>query len=54
MRFAITRALLPVSIVFGVVDSASAAPLLANGGFESGLTGWTVVDQTAGSGSWFS
>jgi hypothetical protein len=34
--------------------SVAIAASLTNGGFESGLTGWTVVDQAGGSGSWFS
>ena len=29
-------------------------PILTNGGFEAGLTGWTVVNQAGGSGNWFS
>lgn len=31
--------------------SASAAPLLTNGGFESGLGGWTAADQAGSAGS---
>jgi hypothetical protein len=27
---------------------------VTNGSFESGLTGWTVLDQTGSSGSWYS
>jgi hypothetical protein len=33
---------------------ASAASIVLNGGFEAGLTSWTVADQPGGSGSWFS
>jgi hypothetical protein len=34
--------------------NARAGELIVNGGFETGdLTGWTVVNQTGGSGSWF-
>jgi PEP-CTERM motif len=54
MRLAGTRTALSMFVLFGLLDSASAAPLLTNGSFESGLTGWTVVDQAGGSGSWFS
>ena len=34
--------------------NAAIAASLTNGGFESGLTGWTVVDQAGGWGSWYS
>ncbi len=54
MRLAPTRAALSLFVLFSLFDSASAAPLLANGSFESGLTGWTVIDQADSSGSWFS
>ena len=40
--------------IFVAPASARAAELLLNGGFEAGLTSWTVVDQPGGSGSWFS
>jgi hypothetical protein len=35
--------------------AASAAPteLITNGDFNGGFTGWAVVDQAGGSGSWF-
>jgi hypothetical protein len=35
------------------VQPAFALALLTNGGFEAGLTGWTVTDLAGGSGSWF-
>ncbi len=35
------------------VTAASANNLITNGGFESGLAGWTEFDQPGGSGSWF-
>jgi hypothetical protein len=41
----------------GVADEEIGAARLnavANGLFEAGLRGWTVVDQPGGSGSWFS
>jgi hypothetical protein len=34
--------------------SVAIAASLVNGGFESGLTGWTVVNQEGGRGSWYS
>ncbi len=33
--------------------TAAAAPTLTNGGFESGLAGWTVADQAGGDGTFF-
>ena len=36
-----------------LLASVHATELLVNGGFESGLTGWTVTDQAGGSGSFF-
>jgi hypothetical protein len=36
------------------VARPAAAQLITNGGFETGLTGWTVLDQVGGSGSWYS
>ncbi|HZZ79650.1 MAG TPA: PEP-CTERM sorting domain-containing protein [Gemmataceae bacterium] len=30
-----------------------AAPLISNGGFEAGFTGWTITNQAGGSGNWF-
>jgi hypothetical protein len=32
---------------------ADAIPLLINGGFESGFTGWTIVDATGSDGTFF-
>ncbi|TWI63509.1 putative secreted protein [Pseudoduganella lurida] len=32
---------------------AAATPLLQNGGFEAGFTGWTVVDRPGSAGTWF-
>jgi hypothetical protein len=37
-------------VAAGVVDSAH-ANILVNGGFETGLTGWTVVDQIGSDGT---
>lgn len=34
-------------------QGASATQLITNGGFESGLSAWTVTDLAGGSGSWF-
>jgi hypothetical protein len=40
--------------VFGTVAAwASPIQLILNGGFETGFTGWTVVDEVGGSGTWF-
>jgi hypothetical protein len=36
-----------------VCHAASAVALITNGGFESGLTGWTVADQAGGNGSFY-
>ena len=33
--------------------SVQSVQLINNGGFEAGLTGWTVVDEPGSSGSWF-
>lgn len=33
---------------------AQAANLITNGDFETGLSGWTVVNEAGGSGSWYS
>ena len=35
------------------VQSAAAAPLIVNGGFELGFTGWTTMDQAGGDGTFF-
>jgi hypothetical protein len=35
------------------VGNVAHAASVTNGGFEAGLTGWTVVDEPSGSGSWF-
>jgi hypothetical protein len=43
-----------LGLVLGVGVEARAGELIVNGGFETGdLTGWTEVDQSRGSGSWF-
>ena len=40
--------------LFVAPASARATELLVNGGFETGdFTGWTVLDQPGGSGSWY-
>jgi hypothetical protein len=54
MRRTLARVVFTFAALFSLVAAAEAAPLLTNGGFESGLTTWTVLDQTGGSGSWFS
>ena len=54
MRPAFARTLFVLPALFGLLATANASPILTNGSFESGLTGWTVVDQADGSGSWFS
>ncbi len=35
------------------ITPALAAPVIVNGGFESGFTGWTRVDQLGGDGTFF-
>ncbi|HRI16081.1 MAG TPA: hypothetical protein PLX89_24040 [Verrucomicrobiota bacterium] len=40
-------------VTSSLVVSASAAELLVNGGFEAGLSGWTVTDQAGSSGSFY-
>jgi hypothetical protein len=42
-------AILAAAMPFG----ARAAPVIVNGGFEAGFSGWTVMDQLGGSGSFF-
>jgi hypothetical protein len=43
-----------LGLVFGGLMEARAGELIVNGGFETGnLSGWTELDQTGGSGSWF-
>ena len=46
----------PAGFAFALLVTAAAAnaQLLVNGGFESGLAGWTVVNQAGGSGTWSS
>lgn len=41
------------ALLIGAPPGAQAAPLIVNGGFESGLVGWTVVNQVGGDGSFF-
>ena len=45
-----------VATGFAILQSApaQAASLVTNGSFEAGLSGWTVVDEAGGSGSWYS
>lgn len=40
-----------VAALLLAASPASAAPLLTNGGFESGFSGWTVADQVGSGGS---
>ncbi|MDP3872812.1 MAG: PEP-CTERM sorting domain-containing protein [Methyloversatilis sp.] len=43
-----------LGLLFAVFHaSALAAPTLTNGGFESGLSGWTIADQAGGDGTFF-
>ncbi len=39
------------ALMFGVTASAGAAPLILNGGFESGFANWTIVDQLGSEGT---
>lgn len=49
------RRLLLAVVVLGLMGvEARSAQILVNGGFETGdFTGWTVLDQAGGSGTWF-
>lgn len=40
-------------LAFAAAPPAGAVPLLINGGFESGFTGWTIVDATGSDGTFF-
>ena len=40
-------------LILACAFTAGADQLIVNGGFESGLTGWTVTDDASGSGSFF-
>lgn len=42
-----------IAVALVAAQGASAAQLITNGGFESGLSAWTVTDLAGGSGSWF-
>jgi hypothetical protein len=46
-------AALALLAVAALCPAASAQQLIVNGGFETGLSSWTVADQAGGSGSWF-
>jgi hypothetical protein len=39
--------------VLALAFNANAAQLISNGGFETGLTGWTVTTSAGSGGSWF-
>jgi len=41
------------SLILGASTATYATPLITNGGFESGFTGWTTADQTGGDGTFF-
>jgi hypothetical protein len=55
MRTRLLVVVLAVGVAaFGLVPSVSSAATVVNGGFETGnFTGWTVVNQSGGSGNWF-
>jgi hypothetical protein len=42
-----------IMLVLGAAAPAGAIPLITNGGFESGFTGWTRVDATGSDGTFF-
>lgn len=50
MKFVHTMA---IAAALVATQGASAAQLISNGGFESGLSAWTVTDLAGGSGSWY-
>jgi|JI10StandDraft_1071094.scaffolds.fasta_scaffold703495_2 hypothetical protein len=35
----------------GLAATVQATPVLTNGGFESNLTGWTILNETGGGGT---
>lgn len=52
IRHAIS-ALLATVLALLLATQAHALPSLANGGFESGLNGWTAADQAGGEGTFY-
>lgn len=48
------KLLAPLALSLILPAAASAQQMITNGGFESGLTGWTVANQADGNGDWFS
>jgi hypothetical protein len=52
-RNIVCAVLLFSALAFGVVQPVVAAPLIVNGGFELGLTGWTVLNAPGSDGSFF-
>ena len=51
---ALTATTVVTSFSLSQSSPAQAANLITNGDFETGLSGWTVVDEASGSGSWYS
>jgi hypothetical protein len=50
------RKILSIGLLFAAIGMSSplaAAPIIVNGGFESGFTGWTRVDQVGSDGTFF-
>ena len=52
------KATIPGRLALGLLmalsmSAVTAAPVITNGGFESGFTGWTLSDQAGGDGSFF-
>jgi hypothetical protein len=52
-QFRIVTSAAALVLAFAAAPPAGAVPLLINGGFESGFTGWTLVDAIGSDGTFF-